>query len=527
MTSLIDRYKAIKAYLTVEEQQAIDKILLADTTLWRPLPGPQTAAYYSKADIVGYGGAAGGGKTDLALGKALMQHQRVAVFRRNGTEHTAFVDRLEEVLGSREGFNGQNGIWRIRLCKRKVQLEMCSVPNMGDERKYRGRPHDLKVFDEAAEIPEAQVRFLMGWTRTTDTKQFCQVLMAFNPPTSAEGRWIVAFFAPWLDPKHPHPAKPGELRWFAALDGVETEVVDGAPFAHNGETIKPLSRTFIPSRVTDNPYLVGTHYMATLQALPEPLRSQMLHGDFQAGMIDDAMQVIPTAWVDAAMARWKPLLPKPRMDSMGVDVARGGKDNSILARRHGMWFDEPLVYPGTQTPDGPTVAGLTIAALRDSAPIHIDVIGVGSSPYDFLNTAHQQVIGINGAEKSGGTDKSGRLHFFNQRSEQWWKMREALDPTNNTGIALPPDSQLRLDLCAPIWKLRGFVIQVESREEIIDRIKRSPDWASAYILALLDTPRVSDLPGARDAAQREYDPYNVLDRAPHKTPDYDPYKSMK
>lgn len=37
---------------------------------WRPLPGPQTMAYSSPADELFYGGAAGGGKTDLLLGVA-------------------------------------------------------------------------------------------------------------------------------------------------------------------------------------------------------------------------------------------------------------------------------------------------------------------------------------------------------------------------------------------------------------------------------------------------------------------------
>jgi hypothetical protein len=197
------------------------------------------------------------------------------------------------------------------------------------------------------------------------------------------------------------------------------------------------------------------------------------------------------------------------MDSVGVDVARGGKDNTIIARRHGMWFDEPLKFPGKDTPDGPTVAGLTIGAIRDSAPIHIDVIGVGASPYDFLMQAKQQVLGVNVSEKSLATDKSGRLRFFNQRSELWWKMREALDPANNTGICLPKDKQLLADLCAPRWELSGSTIQVESREAIIKRIGRSPDWASAYCLALMDTPRRSMFSdaGARARSRLNYDPY--------------------
>jgi hypothetical protein len=198
------------------------------------------------------------------------------------------------------------------------------------------------------------------------------------------------------------------------------------------------------------------------------------------------------------------------MDAMGIDVARGGKDNTVIARRHGMWFDVPLTYPGTQTPDGPSVAGLVLSASRDGAIQHIDVIGVGSSPYDFLNSASQPVIGVNVSEKAFGTDRSGRLRFLNQRSELWWRMREALDPSNNTGIALPPDNRLRADLCAPNWEVQGAVIKVESRDEIIKRIGRSPDFAAAYCLALIETPKRRNLPGARNARRGDYDPLSLI-----------------
>lgn len=503
---------ALLAYLTDEERAELDSLLTSDKTIWRPLPGPQTMAFESEADIIGYGGAAGGGKTDLACGKSLTQHRKIGIFRLNGTELTGVLDRITELLGGRNGYNGKDNIWRTRRADGvQIQVEFGSFPNPDDEKKYQGRPHDLLVFDEAANMRESAVRFLLGWLRTTVPGQRCQALLTFNPPTTAEGRWIIQFFAPWLDKKHPNPAEPGELRWFATVDGKDVEVGSGEEFEHNGEKIKPLSRTFIPSRISDNPYLMGTGYMAQLQSLPEPLRSQMLYGDFQAGMEDDPWQVVPTAWAEAAMARWKrpdKLLP---MDSLGVDVARGGKDNTILARRHGMWFDEPLAYPGTQTPDGPTIAGLVVSAIRDRAPIHIDVIGVGSSPYDFLNEMGQQVLGVNVAEAALGMDKSGRLRFKNQRSELWWRMREALDPANNTGIALPPDQRLLADLCAPTWKLVGQTVAVASREEILDKIGRSPDYASAYCLALMDTPKRSIMQelGAYNRG-KEHDPYAHL-----------------
>lgn len=519
-------------YLTPDELAQLDQLLTTDTAIWRPLPGPQQIAYESRADIIGYGGAAGGGKTDLACGKTLTQHQKAMILRRVGTELTGILDRLTEILGTRDGYNGKDNIWRTaRTDGIPLQIEFGAVPNLGDERKYQGRPHDLLVFDEAANFLEQQVRFLLGWLRSVDPRQRCQALLTFNPPTSAEGRWIVEFFAPWLDTKYPKPAKPGELRYaamipqangtsrdvwvkgpapFVVVDGQPSYDFDPARYSPD-EIIRPQSRTFIPSRVTDNPYLYGTGYMTQLQALPEPLRSQMLKGDFQAGIEDDPWQVIPTAWVELAMARWTEPAQKPPMSSLGVDVARGGKDNTIIARRHGMWFDKPLTYPGTQTPDGPTVAGLVIAAARDTAPIHIDIIGVGSSPYDFLNAARQHVLGINVAEKADSTDKSGRLRFANLRSQLWWKFREALDPTNNTGIALPPDNRLRADLCAPCWELQGSVIRVESRDEIIGRIGRSPDWASAYCLALLDTPRLNDVHLlSTNRRATDHDPYSAM-----------------
>jgi Ni,Fe-hydrogenase III small subunit len=78
------------------------------------------------------------------------------------------------------------------------------------------------------------------------------------------------------------------------------------------------------------------------------------------------------------------------MLSQGVDVARGGRDNTVIANRHadgakGLWFDELKLHKGADTPDGQVVAGLVIGARKDLAPVHIDVIGVGASPYDILN----------------------------------------------------------------------------------------------------------------------------------------------
>ena len=469
--------------------------------VWDAIDGPQRRAYESAADVTGYGGAAGGGKTDLACGLALTRHRVSAIFRREGTQLSAIVDRLGVLLGGRKGYNGVERIWRLGDGR---QIEFGSTPHPGDERRYQGRPKDLLVLDEAANFLESQARFLMGWVRTTDPQQRCRVLMTFNPPATAEGRWIISFFAPWLDDKHPNPAKPCELRWFASAEGREWEVADGRAFVlQDGEPvydfdasavraeaiITPTSRTFIASRVADNPYLAGTGYMATLQALPEPLRSQMLQGDFTAGLEDDRWQVIPTAWVDAAMARWAERRVRGPMDSMGVDVARGGRDQTIIARRHGEWFDALVSLAGPETPDGPSVAGQVIQHRRDRAVVHIDVVGWGASPYDFLAGNGVQTVAVNGAAKASARTREGQLSFVNLRAQLWWRLREALDPHAEPQICLPADTVLRADLCAPRWRQTVTGILVEPKEDIIARIGRSPDRGDAVVMALMATPK--------------------------------------
>lgn len=527
--------RRLTRWLTPTELAEFEAIVSADarSTLWRPLPGPQTMAFESDADVIGFGGAAGGGKTDLAIGKALMHHHRAMILRREGTQMQSIIDRVREMLGTDRGYNGQRNVWRD-AGPRKVQLEFGATPNAGDETKYQGRPHDLLVFDEAANFLEIMVRFLLGWNRSVRRDVRSQALLTFNPPTEAEGRWIISFFAPWLDRKHPgFPAPPGEKRLVAVVptvQGVSRDIWldDPRPFILQGgervydfdptaripeEVITPQTRTFIPSKISDNPYLMGTGYLTVLQSMPEPLRSQMLYGDFQAGLQDSPWQVIPSAWIDAAMDRWRDHAPRGEQMSLGCDVARGGKDSTIIATRwkrgdNTHWFAPLVEREGKETPDGHSTAGVVIAEHRHGAPIHIDIIGVGSSPYDVLNTAGLPVYGVNVANSATSRDHSGQLEFSNLRSQLWWQLREALDPANDRGVALPPNNELRAELAAPAWKLKGRTIYVESREEIVDKLGRSPDRATAVALALMDTPKLARIDmQAERATVLDYNPY--------------------
>lgn len=494
---------------TPDEREEIKRLLDHDLSahIWRAQVGRQSEAADSLAFVTGYGGAAGGGKSDLIAGLSLTEHQRTAIFRREKTQTEGIIQRLTEILGATDGYNSQKSAWRVdgRL------IEFAGLDNPTDHQKWQGRPHDLKAYDEVTEQREAQVRFTMGWTRSNDPKQRCRVLMTFNPPTTTEGRWVISYFAPWLDPNHPRPAKPGELRWFTTIKGQDVECDGPEPFVlFQGEPIykfdpsefsaekiiEPRSRTFVPSRVTDNYFYVRSGYIQTLQSLPEPLRSQMLDGDFAAGVEDDPWQVIPSSWIDAAMARWKHQDAPGPMDSMGVDPAAGGRDNMTIYRRHGTWFAAPVRIPGVEIPQeraGPIAAGHVITHRTDRAVVHADVIGWGLSCCNFLTANAVQVVPVNFANGSRSRTKDGTLGFANLRAEVIWRMREELDPTNPHPIALPNDPRLRRDLASYRWELRPSGIQIEPKDQQKKRLGHSPDDGDACCLANITTLKVEEV----------------------------------
>lgn len=473
---LLQRVKQMSAAQKAE----LDSILLDwEPKVWVPQPGPQQMAAESEADIVFYGGAAGGGKTDLMLGLALTEHQNSIVFRRQAVQLTGIEERLQAILGSRKGYNSQTGLWRVPNSTRVVELG--SVNEVEDWAKYQGRPHDYIAFDEITHFTEFQFRILIGWLRTAIAGQRCRVICAGNPPTSAEGDWVKRFFAPWLDEMHPRPAKPGELRWYITNEKGEDEEVSGPDAGRviDGEFVKPMSRTFIPSRVDDNLFLMATGYKRTLAALPEPLRSQMLRGDFNAGTVDPAWQLIPTDWIKQAMARWAPLMDKGLMTALSVDPSRGGMDRTSLSPRYGNWFDQLITAPGTQISDGPKAAAFVVPHVRNGAPIVVDSVGIGSSALDFLKGLNLLVHPVVGSEGSGLSTKDGELRYRNKRAEMYWRLREALDPLNPEPIALPPDQELLADLCAVRYKIVTMgqlaAIQVREKDEIRELLGRSPD----------------------------------------------------
>lgn len=188
---------------------------------WLPQIGPQTDAYYSQADETLYGGAAGGGKSDLLLGLASTEHFKSVIFRRQATDLEGLWTRLSEILAGRIVKSDAN---RKRLKTNDGRLiEFGHLEKPGSEKSHQGRDRDLYGFDEAAQMDEFKVAFVIQWLRSIRRGQRTRVVFGTNPPIpeykdgkvldTGTGAWLKEWFAPWLDDGYSWPAKPGELRW--------------------------------------------------------------------------------------------------------------------------------------------------------------------------------------------------------------------------------------------------------------------------------------------------------------------------
>jgi hypothetical protein len=505
MSNLIDELVALFDKMPSEKLQELNKtVQKVVTDKFIPNPGPQAECYNCQADQILYGGGAGGGKTFVMLGMALQKHRRSLLLRRLNVEVDGLVDDCERILGHKDGYNGQKHRWYMpegRL------IQFGGLQHPGDERKYKGQAKDFVAIDEASEVLESQVEYVINWLRSADPNQKCTLLLATNPPSQSTGEYLTRWFAPWVDPAHPlFPTPSGKLLYFVRegdrFEFFETEAEAYAymdtmqkppPRMPDGSWPRPLTRTFIRSMLADNPDYARTDYGARLAQMPEILRRRYMDGDFTAAGEDDDEQVIPTEWILAAQERWKEtggVMPHDlAMTALALDVAMGGGDSSVLSIRYGHWFAPLIVVPGVETPDFRHHAALVVRHRRDQCAVVIDCGGGWGGPVAVaLEENNIRPIKHVGANASSSKTADKTLEFRNRRAESVWRLREALDPSQPGGspICLPDDGPLRADLAAYRWTLGPSGILIEDKTEMKKRLGRSPDRGDAVVMCWAD-----------------------------------------
>jgi hypothetical protein len=496
--SQLDEIISRVAQLPAAEQESVYKDAIKQTAEMRfvPNPGPQTDAYLSDAMVLLYGGQAGGGKTMLEIGWGVNVAHSGIIFRRGRNQTDGLEKEGKALIGTGARFNGQDLEWTWPDGK---TLKLAGMQLADDWNGHAGRERDYMAFDEAGEFLEQQVASILAWVRAAPGQR-TRVILGSNPPRSADGLWLMKWFAPWLDPKFSKPAAPGELRWAVYVQrGDEHEMVwvDGpGSYTVEGQEYTAKSYTFIPASLADNPHRNTPEYRAQLQSLPEPLRSQLLYGKFSASMRDLKNQTIPTAWVQMAQERWKDKPPKGvPMCAMGVDASGGGDDPMIIAPRYDGWYAPLIEVQGKEIPierSGAYCAGVVVSHRRDKALVTVDMGGgYGGPTYEQLRANDVECRRYKGAEATTRRSRDGQLGFTNKRSAALWMFREALDPgqPGSSRIALPEDNRLLADLTAPTWMLTSRGIEVEAKEKVCARLGRSTDRGDAVVMAWFEGPR--------------------------------------
>jgi hypothetical protein len=182
--------------------------------------------------------------------------------------------------------------------------------------------------------------------------------------------------------------------------------------------------------------------------------------------------LFPLSWIEKSMAL--ELEPGP-VTNLGVDVARMGNDETVIARARGPVIDFLATRHKLKTTE---TTGLVISLAKQHKvnEVRVDDIGVGGGVTDQLEEAGINVVGINVGLPARDSER-----FLNLRAELAWGLRERLE---HGKIQLPDDEELLAQLSGIKYSFtaRGQ-IKVESKDDMRKRGLPSPDRADALILA--------------------------------------------
>jgi len=356
---------------------------------------------HPKARVIGYGGAAGGGKTDamlmsLFVGILSNPGAKCGYFRRTFTQLEGpggAIMRSQELFSDFPGakWNATKHRWTFESLNNGI-LEFCHIKNEDDVYNYQSQQFDYIAFDEATQFTRFQYRYLMSRNRVT-TKGTHPLFMMSTNPGGVGHQWFKNEFVDIGEVEKPHmvEVRPG----------------------------KEEQHMFIPAKLADNIILEDRDegYRDVLEGMDEIERKRLLKGDWDI----HAGQFFPN--FSREVNTVKPFeIPDNWKRFISIDY---GLDMSAV-----YWYALDTmgfyyVYKELYKPDL-SLSDLAIEIRKRTNPIEKDSLAYTVASPDLWN--RRQETGKSGRQilTENGLSGYGLRKADNRRVEGWRVVREYL-----------------------------------------------------------------------------------------------------
>ena len=249
-----------------------------------PQKGPQEKFLSSDADIVIYGGSAGGGKTYSLLLDFLRHYNNrdagAVCFRRTSPQvrnEGGLWDTSRKIYGA-IGAEPKETILQWKFPS-GGKLKFAHLEHEKNVLDWQGSQIPIIYFDELTHFSEKQFFYMLSRNRSISSiKPY--VRATTNPSSKSWVRKLIDWYL--LPDGQADFSKSGVVRYFIRID---SKLVWGATAKElqkkYPESI-PKSFTFIPAKLSDNKILMkqDPSYLANLQALSRFERMQLLDGNW-------------------------------------------------------------------------------------------------------------------------------------------------------------------------------------------------------------------------------------------------------
>lgn len=239
----------------------------------------------SPADIVIYGGSAGGGKTWALLAEPLRHFENkqfgAVIFRRSYTEITAEGGLWDESVNLYSLFGAApikgDLYWRF---PKGARISFAHLQYDETVENWKSSQIALIEFDQLEMFSEHQFFYMLSRNRS-----MCGVRPYIRATCNPEPGWLADFLSWWIaEDGYADLDRVGMVRWFVRANEQITWASDPDELRQAYPGLEPKSVTFILATLYDNKILMDKDpgYLSNLQALPLIERERLL-GDAKRG----------------------------------------------------------------------------------------------------------------------------------------------------------------------------------------------------------------------------------------------------